>query len=124
VNKSRICKEAEAGKNIIDQTYCCPKDKDCSSYLRDDCLSGSEITRCHNVTLFEACKRNDSSIVQVCGGLQNGLFCLSAEVSRKDPTYTRFPEALEWMIDRHTVSDSGNVTVCDDGVHYQLCDAN
>ncbi|CAG8517738.1 9672_t:CDS:2 [Ambispora gerdemannii] len=118
--KSTICSQVEVGKIIADKLYCCYKDnKNCS--LSSDCVGGNyEVAQCHNLNKLDACKRTDLAAIQVCGSLQNSLFCLSMDaIGRRDPNYYHFPKAAEWMMNRSTEVESNVITVCDDGTSYR-----
>ncbi|CAG8634421.1 10811_t:CDS:1 [Ambispora gerdemannii] len=121
--KSPICGQVEARKISNDELYCCSKNtKNCYPFSSDCFGSDYQVAQCHNLTRLDACKRTDLAAVQVCGGLQNSLFCLSVDaISRRDTDYNRFSKAAEWIVNRSTEAESNNITVCDDGTSYQPC---
>ncbi|CAG8564523.1 10573_t:CDS:1, partial [Ambispora gerdemannii] len=125
-NKTSICSQVEAGKIIAGKLYCCAKDNKNCSLSSSDCIgSNNEVAQCDNLNTLDACKRTDSAAIQVCGGLQNSLFCLSVDaMGRRDPDYYRFPKAAEWMVNRSTVAESSNITVCDDETSYHPCNTS
>ncbi|CAG8468102.1 14837_t:CDS:2 [Funneliformis caledonium] len=126
--KSLICSIIEENKERVpsDKLLCCNKEeRSCSAYS-SGCFVPNEIVQCHNLTTFDACKRNDSVALNVCGGLQDSLFCLTAGGSKDDPQYTKlyFPEAIEWILSRNKLEESNEVAVCYDQVQgYQLCNS-
>ncbi|CAG8671295.1 12924_t:CDS:1 [Funneliformis mosseae] len=126
--KSLICKKLEENKKQIipDKLMCCnKKENNCSAYTKD-CFEPDVIVQCHNLTTLDACRRNDITALQVCGGLQGGLYCLTTGGAVNDPQYTQlyFPEAIEWMVSRNKLEESKESTVCYDQVQgYQLCNS-
>ncbi|CAG8584168.1 14681_t:CDS:2 [Cetraspora pellucida] len=101
--KSTICKQVEKGNIKPDQLYCCKNsDKSCFLYS-PSCVnvadSGNEVAKCYNVgssDTFDACRRTDANAARVCG----------------------------WQVSRNKLGDTlNNVTACDKGQGYQLCDS-
>ncbi|CAG8564485.1 10571_t:CDS:1 [Ambispora gerdemannii] len=124
-NRTSICSQVETGKIIANKLYCCAKDnKNCS--LTSDCFGNNfEVAQCHTLNNFDACKRTDLAAIQVCGGLQNSLLCLSVDTSSKNYTeYYRFPKAAEWIVNRSSEAETNNITVCDDGTSYRPCNTS
>ncbi|CAI2175732.1 10433_t:CDS:2 [Funneliformis geosporum] len=127
--KSLICKIILENKEQIpsDKLLCCNKKKNsCSTYSSGGCFIPNEIVQCHNLTTLDACKRNDTVALKVCGGLQDGLYCLTTGGAVENPQYTKlhFPEAIEWMVSRNKLKESNEVSVCYDQVKgHQLCNS-
>jgi hypothetical protein len=132
--KSLLCNQVESGEILADQLLCCPNDAygndgKCVSYTSDCLTDNKRIARCHNLTSFDACRRDDKLAVRVCGW-KDGLFCISTRAPTNAPNYKLFPEALKWIANRSKLEESQNitnpdspVTVCDYGQGYQLCDS-
>ncbi|CAG8628636.1 4373_t:CDS:1, partial [Ambispora gerdemannii] len=123
-NKTSICSQVEAGKIITEKLYCCSKDA-VNCFPSSDCIGNYEVAQCHNLNKFDACKRTDVAAIQVCGGLQNSIICLSVDTTSKNYSdYYRFYKAVEWIVNRNSEAETNNITVCDDGTSYHPCNTS
>ena len=122
--KSLACSLAEAGKIPADKLLCCSK-KDSSCIVDPNCFGDEyEVAQCHNITTSNVCRRTDELALRACDWEGNLLYCLSAGASRKSDEYSRFPDAIKWMINRNNnMEESYNTTACDNGSGYQKCDS-
>ncbi|CAI2175734.1 10434_t:CDS:1 [Funneliformis geosporum] len=125
--KSVICKLIEQNKKITtNELLCCNKKENSCSAYSSGCFEPEEVVQCHNLTALDACRRNDTLALQVCGGLRDSLFCLTAGAAVEDPQYTRlhFPEAIELMVSRNKLEESKEATFCNNqDRNYQLCNS-
>jgi hypothetical protein len=125
--KSLVCSQVEKGNILVDQLLCCyPTNNSCSSDPNNlaSCYFPSQISKCNNISTFPACQRTDANALQVCEW-QGGLFCLSNNATSDEPSLARYNAAIEWVVNRSTVAESnGNVTACDNGQTFQLCNEN